>query len=200
MGTPAAPLSSVPDFEFPDWSAPLDVAARVAAAPDDGTVRGMFFQQIADALGDRLPDGVSDRYTAFGNYPLRGYMELLAEAARVLHPQQTVREGLRRLGQQVYPMFASTMVGSAIFAVAGHDFGKVASLASKAYGVSISPGRLSTIQVAPAHLRVQMIDIWSFPASFQYGVFEGAMEQCGVTGRIRVAQHSPSAADFDIQW
>jgi uncharacterized protein (TIGR02265 family) len=187
-------------FEFPDFDAPLDTDARIAAAPENGTVRGMFFQQILEELGDNRPEWVSGSHIAFGSYPMRDFMRLLVEGAERLYPSVSVREGLRRLGHLNFPKFSNTMVGSAIFAVAGRDYGKVVSLAGKAYGVSMSPGRVSTVRIGPNHARVQMVDVWTFPECYQIGVFEGAMKACGVTGRIQIAQHSESSADYDLQW
>src|SRR5690349_5120996 len=126
-------------FAEPDWSQVIDFSARVAAVPESASVRGMFMQFLLAAA----PSGVAERYAsrryvAFKNYPMREYVEILGhvcEASLQLQPA----ECLRRLGWTMYPKYANTITGTAIFAVAGKNFARVIELAPTAYRITLPP-------------------------------------------------------------
>ncbi len=189
-----------PIFAEPDWNAPLDVDARIEAVPEDAVVRGMFIQDLVDIARNAGQPDDSKRYIAFKTYPVREYVRLIAETAARLAPNAPLREACRRLGRTVYPTFEKTMVGSAIFAFAGRRFDRVAHLAAKAYGVALNPSNVSTTTLAPGHIRAELRSIYALPECFQVGVWEGAMEVCGVEGLVDVAIHSDCDVDFDVHW
>ena len=117
-----------------------------------------------------------------------------------MFPDQPLRLALRMLGHQVYPNFAKTMIGSAIFSVAGRDFARVVKLAARAYGVSISPGSIRVQFVGERHVQVELRDLWAFPDCFQIGVWEGGMHVCRARGTIKVRTLGRADIDFDIAW
>ena len=161
----------------------------------------MFFSDIRGVLANAGVPAIDFRsYVPFASYPIRDYMRLIAESAAALHPELPLRDAMRRLGLHVYPTFASTMVGRAIFSVAGRDFAKVANLARRAYDVSVAPGEVSTELLAPKHVRVTLNDLWPFPDAYQLGVWEGAMRVCDADGEILVRVRSESEVDYDIRW
>lgn len=180
---------------------PIDVASRIDAAPADATVRGMFLEELVEgAHAAGATDFRRRAYTSFGRYPMREYMQLIVEASTAASPSAPLREAMRALGRRTYPRFAATMIGSAIFSIAGRDFEKVAGLAGRAYGVSVSPGEVKATTLKPGHTRVQLRQIWPFPDAFQIGVWEGALMACHTEGEIRVKVLSESDVDFDIRW
>ena len=69
-------------FESPRWDAPFDVEGEIAAAPPEGTVRGMFFDFLIDRVrgltGQRIDE---TSRIAFGKYPMREYLRLLVRTA-----------------------------------------------------------------------------------------------------------------------
>lgn len=188
-------------FRAPDFNEPLDADERIARAPEDGSVRGLFLQIVADELAARgKPPLGARQYSGFARYPLREYMKLVVAAAPLLHPGLPLREGLRRIGRAVYPAFKDTMAGSAIFAFAGRDFARVAGLAQKAYGVAVAPGEVSVREPGPRHVVVELRQIYNFPDCLQVGVWEGAMGVCGAEGQVQIKVHSVCDVDFEIQW
>ena len=187
-------------FAPPDWDAPLDAEGRIARAPDGATVRGMFLQDSVEAMRAGGVDPGPRKYIAFKTYPVQEYMALVVEAARALHPRKPLRAALRHLGRDVYPTFEKTMVGSAIFAFAGRDFGRVAKLAGRGYGVSLSPGGATTEFVEDGHLRACLRSIWVFPDCFQIGVWEGALDVCGAKGSIEIDVLGDCDVDYDVRW
>jgi uncharacterized protein (TIGR02265 family) len=189
-----------PEFTAADFSAPLDCRARIASAPEDGWVRGMFFQEIAVRASARLGRTVGrERYVAFKAYPLREYLHLLVEAAGVLHPDETVREGLRRLGHLAYPTFAASTVGGILFSVAG-DFVGALRLASQAFRVAVHPGKVEIRRIEEGVAIAELRSMYSFAEAYQVGVFEGAMQAFGVTGDVRLRIRSISEVDLRLTW
>jgi len=188
-------------FAEPNWTANIDFDARLAAIPKRANVRGMFLQLLVQALGGEAAAAVRDRrYIAFKSYPLREYVELLALAcadpSARLAPAQRVRE----LGRAVYPTYARSITGTAIFAAAGHSFRRVLELCPAAYRVAVEPARVTVRSVSNDHAVVELRDLWNLPDLHQVGIFEGAMQVCGVQGVIRVQPIDFGAADFDVSW
>lgn len=191
---------TLPTFAEPDWSAPLDVDARIQAVPENAAVRGMFIQDLLDIAADAGQPTQKKRYIAFKTYPVREYVRLIAETSARLTPNLPLREACRQLGKTVYPAFEKTMVGSAIFAFAGRRFDRVAHMAAKAYGVALTDSDVRTKTVSPGHIRAELRSIHALPDCFQVGVWEGAMDVCGVEGIVDVAVHSHCDVDFDVHW
>lgn len=188
-------------FMAPDWNAPFDAKAELAAVPADGRVRGMFFGFLHDALHKAgLPDAKAPRPGAFEWAPMRDYVQLLIDAAPRLHPGLSPREQLRRVGWTLFDDFERTMVGKAIFAVAGRDFARVVMLASKAYSVSYEPcmlnGHLQTGNMAI----IELDPVYVLPDSYQVGAWEGAARFAGRSPTIRVDRKGPGRATFEIQF
>jgi uncharacterized protein (TIGR02265 family) len=188
-------------FSVPNWSAEEDIEGRIRAMPSNATAKGMFLQAVVDtAKNFGVEELTRQDYTSFKDYPLREFIDLAVSAVPRIYPGLPLREGLRRLGQQVYPMFANTMIGTAIFSVAARSWPQTMRLATRAYAVSIKPGSASVTHEEPGRGIVEFRSVWSFPDSYQVGIFEGAMQLLGVRGDIRVRVHSPCDADLLITW
>jgi uncharacterized protein (TIGR02265 family) len=189
-------------FALPDWQAPLDASAQIAQSPEHGTIKGLYFQALVDtAASARVTlSAPRSRYIAFIDYPLRDYMRLLVSAAKAIHPREPLRNGLRRMGHLAYPAFATTLIGRAIFGVAGHDFGTILSLASRAYSVSGKPVSVTLVERAATRGILELRETWNFPDSYQVGVFEGALLAVGLRGEVKVRVLSASDVDFEVTW
>ena len=189
------------EFVALDWSEPLDVDALLSATPPEATIRGMLFQFL-DLAAEKAGKQQASKggFIAFKNSPLREYMKAAVATAELAFPGEPLRQGLRQIGHVVYPSYAETMIGSAIFSVAGRDFFKIASLAARAYGLTIKPGSLSVSKIDERHVEVSLRQIWDFVDSQHVGIWEGALQVCNAEGQIRVRRLSPCDADFDIQW
>ena len=188
-------------FIATDWSAPLDLPAQIAATPADAKIRGMFFQFVLDAIGASAAASLkTGRHLAFKHYPMREFVELVMLACAKATPDLPLRQAVRQLGHNVYPSFAATMVGTAIFAVAGRSFASIAELAPRAYGVSLDPGRVQVVSLSSNHVRVALRDMWMLADCFQIGIWEGALRFCSVVGEIKVHTLAIDAVDFDITW
>jgi uncharacterized protein (TIGR02265 family) len=127
-------------------------------------------------------------------------MELLVTAAGVMYPREPIRNGLRRLGRLAYPTLAGTLIGKAIFGVAGRNFGTILSLASRAYNVSLKPGEVTLAERGAGRGVMLLRQLWNFPDSYQVGVFEGALIAVGMRGEVKVRVLSPCDVDFEVTW
>jgi uncharacterized protein (TIGR02265 family) len=188
-------------FKEPDWEASIDFEARLAAIPEGAQVRGMFVQYLIEAVGaDPAPYFGPRRYVGFKTYSMREYVEVLRWGARTAFPQLPQAEAVRRLGRCIYPNYANTVTGTAIFAVAGRDFKRVVELTPAAYRVSVPSSQINVRMLEDRHAIVELRDLWNLPDFHQVGIWEGAMQVCRAVGRIQVKVLGFDAVDFEIRW
>ena len=140
------------------------------------------------------------RRSAFEAVSMRDYMIRLHEGAQALHPNVPIREGLRRMGYSLYDDFERTMIGKAIFSVAGKEITKLASLAQKAYSVSYSPGSLTARITGERRIAIIMSPILVYPDTFQVGAWEGAARFCGKEAMvlIRTPIREPGYVELEL--
>lgn len=187
-------------FVDPDWSAAIDFSERLAAIPPGAMVRGMFLQLLVDAIGPtNMTKRPVKRYSAFKNYPLREYVELLGFASAHMR-RKTAADCVRRLGWRVYPNYAKTITGTAIFAVAGHDFHRMIEVAPTAYQVSLQPSEVRIRALEPHYAHIELRNLYNIPEFHQVGIWEGAMQTCGVQGQIKTEFIDYGAVNFEIRW
>lgn len=188
-------------FSSPDWSASVDFDERVAAIPATATARGMFFQFLIDAFGARVSKQLkAPSYVAFKHYPLGDYVDLLGRGSRIAFPGVAAAEAVRRLGRSVYPNYSKTVTGTALFAVAGRNFRRIVELCPRAYQIGMTPGSVNVKSISDGHAIVELRDIWNVPEFHQVGVWEGAMDVCGVKGTIETQQRGFGSVDFEVRW
>jgi uncharacterized protein (TIGR02265 family) len=190
MVSTQGPISIAP------WESWASLAARISVVPSHGQVRGMFVRQARAWL----PATASARYLPFANYSMREYMETLLKAAARRYPRESPGSALVHLGLDVYPTFASSLVGGTIFGIANNVFQKIVELSPKAYPLTLTPGAVTVLRSEAASARVELRDVWVFPEFFHAGVWLGAMQTCRMQGTIKVTRRSPCDVDFDLQW
>ena len=188
-------------FAQPDWTASIDFEARLAAIPPKAAVRGMFLQLLMQGLGSEALAAVRDRrYIAFKNYSMRDYVELLALACADPDSRVAPAQRVRELGRAVYPNYARSITGTAIFAAAGHSFRRVLELCPAAYRVAVVPAQVTVRSITDDHAVIELRELWNLPDLHQVGIFEGAMQVCGARGSIRVKPIDFGSADFEVRW
>lgn len=188
-------------FVEPNWKAPIHWEERIDAIPATANARGMFFQFLIDALGPRVALQIeAPTYIAFKSYPLREYVSLLARGSRVAFPSLASSEAVRRLGRLVYPNYAKTITGTAVFAVAGRNFRRIVELCPRAYEIGMTPGKVKIVSCEEGRAVVQLQDIWNVPEFHQVGVWEGGMDVCNVKGLIKTRVRNHGTCDFEVTW
>ena len=192
-------LTAEPELEFPDWEAPIDVAAAIASTPTDVTVKGMFFSMIERALLQKGLE-INGRHAGFRDYPMVELMRFQVEACGRLYPHLSQREGLRRLGWSSYETFVQSAVGRIVFGNASRDPMDVAKLAAKGYRHAASEGDALLHVVADNHVLLHLTKVWNFPDAYQVGAVEGALAHLGYRGEVRVFNIATAEAVLDIRW
>jgi uncharacterized protein (TIGR02265 family) len=188
-------------FAPPEWHAPEDIEARIRGIPVDATAKGMFLQAVVDvAKAVGVIDLTRKDYTRFKDYSIREFVDLAVSVVPRAFPGVPFKEGLRRLGQRTFPMFANTLIGTAIFSIAARSYTQALHLVPRAYSVSMKPGSATIAYEEPGRAIIEIRNVWSFPDSYQIGVFEGAMDPLGATGEIKVRNVSACNADLLITW
>lgn len=172
---------------------------RSQEAPEDGTVRGLYFTELL-RLVPRLRAQQRRRYVPFSKYPLREYMRLLIDAARAAHPEKEPGRALCALGLTTYATFASSMAGSSLLSSVAMDQDRLLELAPLAYPLTIEPGVVEVVSRTQRTAVVKLRDVWTFPESYQVGVWLGAMEILGVDGSVEVIRHGWCSVDFYVRW
>jgi uncharacterized protein (TIGR02265 family) len=188
-------------FTVPNTGAPLDLEQRLAKVPPTTTVKGMFMQAIADEA--RAVSGATQgrgRWLAFKDYPLREWLTLLVDCARAAHPRVSAREGIRRLGQNAYPMFARSTIGKVVMSVAGDNFALALRQVPRVYAVSGNGVTAELAEQREGRAIVQLRGVWDFPDAWQVGAFEGALDAFRKEGSVRVRILSLCDVDLELTW
>jgi uncharacterized protein (TIGR02265 family) len=186
------------EFRLPDFSLPLDLEERLARVPDDACTKGLIFnsalRQVKAKTGQTLGRG---SYSMFTTYPVRELLEVLVAAVELLHPGLPPREGLRRIGQQVFLDLRASTAGTFLFSVAGRDIFGAIKLVSRAFDLfSSASGRAEAID--DRNILVELRDSYTFPECYQVGIMEGAMDWFGAQGEVLLLRRSICDVDLKL--
>ena len=143
----------------------------------------MFIDSVQHARKAAGLPKMETRYIAFKRYPLQTYHAELRAAAEAIYPDEPTSYGFYEIAHAVYPTLAASMVGRAIFAVAGKDFRRIVSLAPRGYSASNTHGTFNIVELDDDHCVCRLDDIWD-PPSFTAGIIQGALEVCGLEARV----------------
>lgn len=185
----------------PASGSPHDFDQWIADTPAHHTVKGMFIQSLIKAqerAGHKANSAV--RYVGFKDYPLREFMRMMLDSSQVMFPKLSLGEALRMQGRLVFPTLPESMIGKVIFSVAGRDYPSALNLVTKAYEVSLSPGRAELVELGKKRAVVALHDVWNFAPYFQVGVQEGAMAYFNITGTVEAQMHTRARIDLILKW
>jgi uncharacterized protein (TIGR02265 family) len=191
----------VDGFVEPPWDAPLDLDAELRRVPETAKQKGMFLIPMvleAKKLGHSLPSA-RERYVPFQDYPLREHVQLLVESARVLFPQQSLRQALRRLGRAAHKVFVESTVGKVVWAGVT-DAPSALDAILKGYTISVPGCATRVVERGPNHARVRMERIYYFLDCHHVGCIEGAVRATGAEPKVRIKMDSATSGDFLCEW
>jgi uncharacterized protein (TIGR02265 family) len=189
-----------PGFAVPSFTAPLDLEAHLALVPAHATVKGTIAQATVDALVSAGKPAPAEKFTPFRDYPMRSLIELNYRSAQTIYPDVPVREGLRRLGKVVFPAFTQTLLGKVMYGVFGNNVASIFKIANKSYDMTQNVGRCRTEVVGGNAVRISFVDTYTFLSSYHFGIIEGTLEACRVTGAVWLHERTASEGDFHIAW
>lgn len=176
-----------------------EYVARIAEAPESGTVRGLYFTEILRLAPDAM-NAERRRFIPFSKYPLREFMRLLVDAGQLAHEGRDPADALQRLGRTTYTTFAASMAGMTLLAGLSVDIVRLLDLLPKIYPLTMDPGSARVLWRGEAEAVVHLRDLWTFPEAYQVGVWLGALEALDLIGTMDVIRHSWSSVDFHVRW
>lgn len=184
-------------FHAFDPEADFDVRFYLDHCPAEDSVRAMSYDLIRRAYeraGRVSPDFPT---LPFAKVPRLAYNQAMVRAAEELFPNATLAAGLAKLGRGMYPHFASTMIGKAIFSIAGRDLPTIGRLAPRAYAVSNERGTVETIHARAGLVHSRYADVWD-PVPFTCGIWLGGLELCSIPPEaLEIEVRGP--VDYDVR-
>ncbi len=164
----------------PDRSA----TTRHPSGDDSSIARSKNHRETSRRRGQSAPDFPR---IPFAKVERRAYNAALFQACETLSPDVPLSSALFELGRDLYPHFASTMLGKAIFSVAGRDYPAMARLAPRAYSICNGHGTFEVVRAQHGLVHVSFHDVWD-PLPFTSGIWHGGLDVCGI---------DPEAFDVD---
>lgn len=194
-------MISMEDFEEPRFTAPLAVEPYIQGAPASATVKGMFFTCITGLA--RMNSGESlgrESYMGFKNYPLREWLTLLPECARLAYPRLPLRSALFETGSHIYRTFSESTVGRVVMSVAGRDVHAAIRLTARAYASVASSSTVKVTEHEERRAVFELRNLWEYPDCYQAGVLAAGIKAYGEKPRVRVRSLSRCDCDIEICW
>ena len=187
----------------------INVDQYIRACPDDAVTLGTFFQHVRDVVIRKrgsapatLMHGVPEHHwVPFLKYPLVDFMHLVVNAAGILHADQPLAEGLRRVGWLAYPSFAATMAGRIVLRAFGDTLEDVVRAAPKAYGIAVPSATVTVKNLGARRYIFEYRNAYNFVDTYHRGVLEGAIRAHGFDPKIEVrTERRLCDADFEGGW
>jgi uncharacterized protein (TIGR02265 family) len=196
--------ASIPaGFVAPSSLDDVDVQAAIAQTPTEATVKGVVIQALVDLTRahDCVPadPAFGRRWLGFKDHSVREYMHVAALAARALHPQLSMREGLRAVGHQVFEAFMQSLSGRVLFGVLKHDVVAFMGVITRAYKLTQSHGRAKVIESSPTHALLEYSGLYQFLDALEVGVVEAGALACAHDADIFVRHDAPGAGAMYVQ-
>jgi uncharacterized protein (TIGR02265 family) len=120
--------------------------------------------------------------------------------ARVVHPALSLGQALRQIGQSIYPMFASSLIGKVIFSTVGHTPTSLLSAGIKAYNVSASVGSVRILQLDDQHGHFFLDEMYNYVEQYHVGIMEGAIKVIGYVPQVLTKPMTRTSSEFYVTW
>lgn len=184
-----------------------DLAARLAAATRDDTVRGVMFNALFDVVRERGsdalarqidPDGTAKR-TEFFSYPVASYLQLAWDGADAL-AREPFDDVLYAFGHRGCAGVLGSRLGKTLLAFSSATFEGLLRQTANAYRGAVSYGDRSVEWVAPRHARITFRRDFLVPP-FHCGVFAAGAEVIAAQGaRVTGTQTGFLEAVYEVAW
>lgn len=185
----------------------FDPDERIARAPADAQLKGMFFLRHTSVLRDdwtRIAPTLSGpprlgSYVPFANYPFADYLRLSIAAAKKQYPREPLAQALRLLERDSVKPFAESTVGKVTLRMVpdlGSAMLKIPEVQRMVFGV----GRITASATGARSVRVEFVGVPSWLDCAALGNFEGAAAMYGEKTVIDVDVQGPHDATYEIRW
>ncbi len=189
------------DFEEPRWHAPLHIEPYLSGANPAGTVKGMFFTCVNDLAREKSGSAPGrETYTRFKSYPLREWLEMLPECARLAYPRLSIHSALFETGFHIYRTFSESTVGRVVMSVAGRDVHAAIRLTARAYAAVASSSSVTVVEHEARRAVFELRNFWEYPDCYQAGVLAAGVQSYGEKPRVRVRSISRCDCDVELTW
>jgi len=185
-----------------------DLAARLAAATKDDTVRGLVFNAAFDAVREHADEAAAlacdpagkGKRSDFLSYPVTDYLRLAwAVADRLEGPLGGVDAGFFQMGYRATANVLGSMLGATLLAF-GRNPRTILAQSPAAYQATVSYGRRSLRWAGERHARLEFSrDFMVVP--FHRGVLQAALDGTDASG-IQVEGRVTGflEAVYDVTW
>jgi uncharacterized protein (TIGR02265 family) len=143
------------------------------------------------------------RWLGFKDYPVRQYLEVLAQAAVRVHPQRPARETLRTLGRGVYGSFSQSLFGKVVLGGlgSGRDGARTGlRWVTHVYKLTSNHAQATFTESSDRVTSIHLSSVWSFPDAYHVGIFEGVAQAFGGEVAVDVATQGLSEATLTFTW
>ncbi|MBN9681734.1 MULTISPECIES: DUF2378 family protein [unclassified Corallococcus] len=181
----------------------------LAATPEDGA-RGMFFQGVVGVVNFLQGEEAAAKCLAASGlkdlnagelYPVTRFLEMAAEATRLLKPQLgDWEQALRYIGTQATLDFLGSMFGRDLMQAAGRNPRKMLHHMVENYRVAVSYGERGVLWTGDHSARFVMRRDF-MPAPYHEGVLQAALEAVGAQDvQVHGRQLSLLDTEYDVSW
>ncbi|MCA9627276.1 MAG: DUF2378 family protein [Myxococcales bacterium] len=179
------------DFQPFDPDAPYDPKPILERTPRQHEIRGLHFNSIQKALGERAS------YVPFKLYSVREYNHLCLRAAENLHPRSPLCRGLWRTGKIAIEAFRSSLPGKTFMTLAAGQLLTAVRAMPKAYRLTQAQGDVKVLEAGDERVTVSMRDVW-YHAPFHVGILEAGCALFGKQGDVSVRE--PELGQLDVRF
>lgn len=184
-------------FRSFDPEGDYDLRFYLDRCPEEDSVRAMSYDVIRRAYEQAGREPPDFPKLPFAKVRRLDYNQAMVRAAEELFPGSSLAAALSELGRGMYPHFSNTMVGKAIFSVAGRDLPTIARFAPRAYAVSNERGTVETVHARRGLVHARYVDVWD-PIPFTCGIWFGGLEVCSIDPEcLEIEVRGP--VDYDIR-
>lgn len=186
------------DFREPEWAGALDLQERLDAAPEAAMMKGMFFEQVRETMGERAeqvdPGG---HYTSFRDYPMERWLRFVHDAAVQVFPDFPPKRAVFELARPTFERFKASLLGRVIFT--GSTFEDSLHSMTKAYRRTSDVARCEIVELESDRAVLEMRGCWDFP-HWHVGLMQGGLHTFGKHGHVLMRTHSLSDFDLELRW
>lgn len=185
-------------FLDPEWTGPLDLQERLAAAPENAKMKGMFFEQVRETMGEHADEvDPGGHYSSFRDYPMEQWLRFVHAAAVRAFPDFPPKRAVFELARPTFERFKASLLGRVIFTVTTFEDSLLAT--SKAYRRTSDVARCDVVEFEDDRALLELRGCWDFP-SWHVGLFHGGMQTFGKHGHVRMRPHSICDFDLELRW
>jgi uncharacterized protein (TIGR02265 family) len=188
-----------------------DLAGRLALARPSDQARGMFFNNVLDAVAE-LPDGAAlreqcralgggRRFVDVVNYPIADFLRMVFPAALLRAERDgSVEAAFDGFGQRAIGAFLGSPMGKVLLMVAGSNVRTVLQNAPSAYATAVTYGERTLVWPEPLHCVMAMRRDF-MPPAYHVGLLRQTIERLtGTRARVEGWTTGPLDTTYDMRW